>query len=654
MTRAGKNTKAAGPEEAPYGAWSSPIQATDLSRSVLGFDSLTAHGDTLYWREYRPDEDGRYVVMRRLASGETQTLTPDGVNVRTRVHEYGGAPYTIAGGMVIFASFKDQRLYRTLSDGTTEPITEEASLRYADCIADPAHNRVICVREDHRGPGEAVNTLTAIDLDTGDQRVLVEGPDFVAYPRISKDGQWLAWIAWDHPNMPWDHVGLFVARIGSGGGLEDVRRVNEGIEESVVDPQWTEDHGLIFSGDRSGWWLPYRWEGEATRPLAQGERDFGGPLWTLGARFMAALPDGRIAARVLEGNRRELIIIDTSSGDTDVIDLGGFEPMSGPVLAGGKLQVVAASARSLPVLLSIDPRTHATEIIKRSGHLDLDPELISAPEPLTYPTGDGDDAHGFYYPPRNPAFRAPEGTLPPLIVTAHGGPTGRTDPVFRLATQYWTSRGFAILDINYRGSTGYGRDYRERLYGRWGIVDVTDAVRGALYAAETGRADRNKLLVRGGSAGGFVVLAALAFHDVFAAGANYFGVSDLEALARDTHKFESRYLDQLVGPYPEMKDTYKQRSPINHLEGFNSPLIVFQGKDDKVVPPNQSEVIVEALRKKGVPVAYLAFDGEGHGFHKTENKVRSLEGELSFYGQILGFTPAGDIDPVAIDNLNPA
>jgi dipeptidyl aminopeptidase/acylaminoacyl peptidase len=617
---------------ASYGAWASPVSADDLAGG------------------FRPKESGRTVLMRRIGDGAPQELTSPDFQVRTLVHEYGGRAYVAHDGLVYFSNYADQQIYRQDLDGETVQLTDEDGLRYADCTVEAARERLICVREDHRGDGEPKNTITAISLSGGRSEVLFEGTDFVAYPRMSADGKQMAWISWDHPNMPWDAVTLWVADVSDAGTLRNAKRLNDGMEEAIVQPEWAPDGTLYFVSDRSEWWNIYRYRDGAISIVLKQSAEFGGPLWKLGSRYFSLTADGRILASVKEDEEKRLVLIDPETAVSRPVDLGSGGS-SDFVVAGNIIHAVVHYADGLDAIVRVDAALGESEVVRVAGQRGLDDEFISHPEAVTFPTGDGTVAHGYYYPPRNPDFEGPKDVLPPLIVKVHGGPTAATNPYFDLDIQYWTTRGFAVMDVDYRGSTGYGRAYRKSLYGQWGIADIEDTVNAARYAAENGLADKDKLLVRGGSAGGFVVLASMAFHNVFKAGASYFGISDLEALVQETHKFESRYSDQLIGPYPERKELYKARSPINHLDGMSEPLILFQGLEDKVVPPNQSEMIADALRAKGVPVAYLAFEGEQHGFRMAENRKRSREAELYFYGKILGFTPADAIEPVEIDNL---
>jgi dipeptidyl aminopeptidase/acylaminoacyl peptidase len=636
-------------------------------------------GDDVYWLESRPTEAGRSVIVRRRPDGSTADINPAPLNARTRVHEYGGADYIVHDDAVYFANFADQRLYRTQPGAEPAPLTHTDGMRYADAVIDAARNRLICVREDHSGPGEAVNTLAAVDLDSGRETVLVSGHDFFAYPRISPDGEQLAWIAWDHPNMPWDGTELYVARIEDDGSLGHALAIAGSASDSVVQPQWSPDGRLAFVSDLSGWWNLYIWQAGYVEPVTQLEAEFAKPLWQLGASSYAFHgPDRIICTFCVRGTWR-LASIDLETYaltdiDTPFTDFGGVH------VAGGRAVFTAGSPTQRAALFSLDlgspsPRAEkgpggevppAFTVLKSSSDTAIDARYVSQPENIEFPTtlaGQPTNAFAFYYPPRNadyedasalqmPGASAPGGaTLPPLLVMSHGGPTAATSSVFSPIVQYWTSRGIAVLDVNYGGSTGYGTAYRRRLKDRWGIVDVDDCVNGARYLVARGRVDPKRLAITGGSAGGYTTLCALTLRDTFSAGASYYGVAELEALARDTHKFESRYLDGLIGPYPERRDLYVERSPLTHVESLACPVIFFQGLEDQIVPPNQAEMMVEALRRKGLPVAYFTFEGEQHGFRRAENIKRSLEAELLFYGRIFGFTPADDIAPFEIENL---
>lgn len=649
----------AGPDAAadavvrPFGSWESPISARDLMISAPRFGEMQADGDVLYWVEFVAAE-GRSVVMRRAADGSVETLTPAGFNVRTRVHEYGGGAMTVMAGVVYFTNFADQQVYRQAGTAPPEKVTDVTGARFANCAADPGRSRLICVSEDHRGAGEPRNTLVAIRPGSGgaatELEVLFDRSDFVAEPALSADGRRLAFLTWAHPSMPWDQVQLRVVDLDAAGCPTDERVVNDGRDEAALNPQWGPDGALYFVGDRDDWWNLYRWTPRGTTQITRERLELGAPSWNLGARHFAFLPDGRIVSYFNDRGTEGLALVDPRRRTFRRLDLGIVAARD--VAAGPGGLIFAAGFPDRPAALArLDAKTLAlTEI--RGLPRPYSAGLVARARAVEYGTGGGARAHAFYYPPANDAFRGPDGERPPLIVIAHGGPTLHTTPAYSVSVQYWTSRGFAVLDLNYRGSSGFGRSYRRSLYGQGSVADVEDAVNGAGYAAAEGLADPGRLVIRGGSAGGLIVLGSLAFHDTFKAGANYFGVSDLEALRRDTHKFESRYVDTLVGgTYPANADLYRDRSPINHLDGFRTPLITLQGLDDKVVPPSQSERIVKALRGRGVPVAYLAFAGEGHGFRSADVNVRAREAELYFYGRVLGFEPAGALPPIPIDNM---
>lgn len=636
---------------APYGSWRSPITSDLIAASVVALGEPRVDGDDVYWLEGRAMEGGRQVVVRRTGDGRVADVTPPGFNTRTRVHEYGGASYAISLGVVLFSNFADQRLYRQRPDGPPVPFSEEAppgALRYADLSFDPKGGRVFAVREDHRGRGEARNELVALDLASGAAAVLATGHDFYSSPRPSPDGRLLAWLSWDHPNMPWDGTELWVASL-EGARLGDARRLAGGARESIVQPAWSPEGELHFVSDRTGWWNVYRRRDGRTEPLVTREAEFARPLWAFGQSTYAFLPDRRVAAAFTERGGWRLALLDGRGGlaplELPYTDIAGVRAW------GARLVLVAGAPAEPTSVVALDPESGRREVLRRSIELAVDPGYLSSPEPLEFPTEDGSTAHALFYRSRNRDFAGPAGERPPLLVLSHGGPTGAASSTLNLALQFWTSRGFAVLDVDYGGSTGYGRAYRERLRGTWGVVDVDDCVAGARDLARRGEVDAARLLIRGGSAGGYTTLAALTFRDAFRAGASHYGVSDLAALARDTHKFESRYLDGLVGPYPARRDLYEARSPIHHAERLARPVIFFQGLEDPVVPPAQAERMVAALRAKGIPVAYVPFEGEQHGFRKAEHIKRALDAELYFYSRILGFPLAEPVEPVPIENL---
>ena len=625
--------------------------------SALSLGDIQLDGEAIYWTELRPSEGGRTVLVRRTPDGSITDMTPAPFNVRTRVHEYGGGSYLVVGGVVYFSNFADQRLYRLREGGAPEPLTPDlpgGALRYADAALDAARNRLILVREDHREAGqEAKNTLVALALD-GDQsaggRVLVAGSDFVATPRLSPDGARLSWLAWNHPNMPWDGTSLWVADIAADGSLANAQHVAGGENESIFQPSWSPDGELYFVSDRTGWWNLYRWRNGQAEALAPMAAEFGVPQWRFGMTTYSFADAEHIICSWQQQDDIRLGKLDLITGALTPIETP-YSTIIEPHASANQVAFLAGSPTDTVQIVLLDITTGERIVLRRSSALTVDEGWVSIPETIAFPTEGGLTAYGIFYRPRNAEYVAPAGELPPLRVMIHGGPTAQSYAVFSPSIQFWTSRGFAVLDVNYGGSTGYGRAYRDRLKGQWGVVDLDDCVNGARYLAQQGLVDGNKLTITGGSAGGYTTLCAVTFRDAFRAGASHFGVSDLSALARDTHKFESRYLDQMVGPYPARKDIYEARSPIFHVDQLHTPVIFFQGLEDPVVPPNQAETMVEALRAKGVPVAYLAFEGESHGFRQAANIKRSLEAELYFFGRILGYTPADEIEPVAIDNL---
>ena len=640
------------PQIAPYGSWKSPIAAADVFASFVGIGGLQLDGDDLYWCEYRPD--GRTVIVQRSAENGTVDITPAGFNARTRVHEYGGSDYLAAGGAIYFSNFIDQLMYRQAPGEAPLQFTHLQGMRYADAILDPARQRLIAVREDHTTSSpQAINTLVTINLtDPGRELVLVTGNDFYSTPRLSPDGSRLLWLTWNHPNMPWDGTELWVADLLPDGSLGKRILVAGGVAESIFQPEWSPDGRLYFISDRTGWWNLYRWdevhgEIEALHPM---EAEFGEPQWGFGMSMYGFESAEKLVCAYCQNGSYLLAFMDTRTLEFHPFGLP-FNSISDVHAVSGTVYFTAGSP-TLPVsLVRLDLATGEMEVLRRGREVKIDPAYFTMGQAIEFPTGGGLTAHGFYYPPKNRDFSGPHGSLPPLLVMSHGGPTGSASVVFRYGIQYWTTRGFAVLDVDYGGSTGYGRAYRDRLKGQWGIVDVADCVNGARYLVGQGHVNGNQLAITGGSAGGYVTLCAITFHQVFRAAACYYGISDLEAMAKDTHKFESRYLDSLIGPYPERRDLYIARSPIHFVENITCPLILLQGLDDPVVPPNQSQMIYEALRTRGLPVAFLTFPGEQHGFVKAENNIRALEAELHFYSRIFKFELAEKVGPVEIENL---
>ena len=639
---------------APYGSWKSPITADLIVNEIVGLSQPRLDGSEVYWIEMRPSEKGRQVIVRRSLDGATRGINPADFNARTRVHEYGGGDYVVHEGTGYFSNFSDQQIYRLRTNSAPERLTKESAddnVRYAEPVVDLAHQRLICIREDHRQKDQqAVNTITSVSLNGQDQTVLVSGNDFYSSARLSADGSRLAWLTWNHPNMPWDGCELWLGDIAPDGSIENSKLVAGGLRESIFQPEWSPDGVLYFISDRSGWWNIHRDAVGGIECVCAMEAEFGRPQWVFGLSTYALASADTIVCTFAEKGLWQLATIDTSTGQLSRVDTP-FTEIDYVQATPGRAVFRAGSPRDLLAIGEIDLQTRKLNVLKRAGHIDIQAKYVSEPQPIEFPTENGLTAHGFYYPPANGDFEGPPDEKPPLLVKSHGGPTSATVAVLILNIQYWTSRGIAVLDVNYGGSTGYGRAYRERLNGNWGIVDVDDCVNGAKFLTARGDADADRSMIDGGSAGGYTTLCALTFRDYFKAGASYFGVSDLEALELDTHKFESRYSDGLVGPYPERRDLYVERSPIHFTEHLSCPVIFFQGLEDKVVPPNQAEMMVDALRQKGLPVAYVAFAGEQHGFRRAENIKRSLDGELYFYAQVFGFELADQVEPVEIENL---
>jgi len=639
------------PDVRPYGSWPSPVTADLIASKTLRLLEPTVVGDDTYWIEVRPSEEGRYALVRRSSNGGTADVVPESFSARTSVHEYGGGAYVVEGETVVFSNWDDQRLYRQGPEEAPSPITPDRERRYADGVVDRRRNRLICVQEDHTVDGEAVNTIVSVDLAGQEApRVLVSGNDFYAAPRLAPGGSRLAWLTWNHPNMPWNGTQLWVADIAPDGSLTSSALVAGASDESIFQPQWSPDGVLHFVSDRTNWWNLYRLRDGEVEPLTAIEAEFGQPQWVFRMSTYDFASADRIVCSYTKDGRWHLATLDTRTRELTPLDVP-YTEISNLRAAGDRAVFRGGSPTEPRSIVQVDLDSGTTEVLRRSSAVPVDEAYLSVPQAVDFPTAGEWEAHGFFYPPRNPDTSGPPDEEPPLLVISHGGPTGATSSTLDLSIQYWTTRGIAVLDVNYRGSVGYGRDYRQALEGEWGVADVEDCVNGALYVVEQGRADGERLIIRGGSAGGYTTLCVLTFRDAFEAGASYYGVSDLEALTRDTHKFESRYLDRLVGPYPERKDLYRERSPIYHVDQLARPVIFFQGLEDRVVPPNQSETMADALRQKGIPVAYVAFEGEQHGFRRASSIRRALEAELTFYARVIGFELAESLEPVAIDNL---
>jgi dipeptidyl aminopeptidase/acylaminoacyl peptidase len=641
------------PKTAPYGSWQSPITSDLIVTQSINLSEVRFDGQAVYWLEARPQEQGRNVVVRAGGAG-VEDIVPKPFNVRSRVHEYGGGAWTVALGVLYFSNFADGRLYR-FGPGESEPapltpapLTHDRQWRFADGIIDHDRHRWIGVREDHTGVGQPVNAIVAVDLaqpGTAPGHIIADGHDFVASPRLSPDGRRLAWLAWDHPNMPWDGTTLYLAALDENGAIIGAaRKIAGGPAESIFQPEWSPDGtDVVFVSDRSGWWNLYRFTlaTGAVRPIAPQTAEFGQPQWNFGmATYAFARPD-RVVCTFAEAGLGHLAVIDLTTGSLRPLDIP-FTQFASLRAYGDQVAFIAGAPSHPASVVMFDLSSGRYQVLKKATDI-LDRadlrigEYLTSVEPIEFPTSAGRTAFGLFYRPCNPDYAAPSDEKPPLLVKCHGGPTSAASSTLNFGIQYWTSRGITVLDVNYGGSSGYGRAYRDRLHLNWGVVDVDDCINGAKFLAERGRVDADRMVISGGSAGGYTTLAALVFHDVFSGGASYYGVSDIAALARDTHKFESHYLDWLIGPYPQDQALYRERSPLFHAERISRPVIFFQGDEDPVVPPNQTEAMVEALRRRATPVGYFLFSGEQHGFRRAANIQRALDAELYFYAvQVFG------------------
>lgn len=633
-----------------YGSWPSPLTAQHLTALSLRLAEPRLEGGDLYWLETRPHQQGRNALVRRKADGTVEDILPEPYSIRTRANEYGGAPWTLHKGTVYAVLDHDQRIYR-YRDGELVPLTPEGPFRYADMIVDEPRQRLICVREDYR-PAEPASTLVAVALDGSlNCDILVEGDDFYSNPRLSPDGTQLSWLSWNHPDMPWDNTCCRVAVLDDAGQVTRSEVIAGGHGESVFQPDWSAGGELIFVSDRSNWWNLYRYREGTIQALCPMEAEFATPQWVFGMSTWALYDPDTLICTFTRDGVWQLARLTLTSGQLEILPLEGINDISALGASRGTAVFIGAGPACAPALFTLTGDSPVQRCYPADSRPPLAAEYISHAEPLRFPTADGSLAHGFYYPPRNPAVTPPANQLPPLLVMCHGGPTGATSAAFNPKIQYWTSRGFAVVDVNYRGSTGYGRQYRNALHSRWGIADVEDVVAAANYLVSQQRVDGDKLAIRGSSAGGYTVLAALTFTDTFKAGASLYGIGNLESLATDTHKFESRYLDSLVGAWPEEQASYRARSPLFHTGQLQCPVIFLQGLQDKVVPPAQAEQMLAALARRGIPRAYVTFANEGHGFRQADNIVRAMEAELYFYSRVFKFPLAETITPVLIEDL---
>ena len=657
----------------PYGSWKSPITAEMLiSGGKRRLNEIKTDGDDIYWLDARPDEGGRIVIMRLSSDGQIQDLTPAPFNSRNAVHEYGGGSYAVRNRTIYFTNWEDQRIYVQNDGEEPQPLTTEPpiprGLRYADLTLTPNGKLILCIRETHTDDGnEATNEIVAVNTSTGEQTVVASGRDFYCAPRVAATHDGIAWTEWDHPNMPWDGNHLISGSFNpADASVSTKAELAGGQDESIVQPTWSKDGTLHFVTDRTGWWNIHAWRGGAPVNLLDERSDHGRPDWQFAFTSYAHLPDGSIAVGKGGVTSGAVVLVDPASNSAKVVEIP-YSEVSFATAApdGDSILFVGASPTQEPAIISLDLETETCSTIYAPSKVSIDPGYLSSPQHIIFPTTENGEAHAYYYEPTNKDFEAPSpsprsaggeskrGALPPLVTICHGGPTSASGTGLDLSTHYWTSRGFAVVDVNYRGSSGYGKVYRDALKGKWGIYDTDDCIAAAQYLINQGLVDKDRVIIRGGSAGGYTTINALTFHDFFAAGAALYGIADLMVFIGDTHKFESRYLDSLVGPYPEEKQRYHDRSAINFMDQLATPMIILQGLEDEIVPPSQAEIMVEALESKGLPYAYIGFPGEQHGFRQAKNIIRAQEAELYFYGKVLGFEPADNIseDVVKVRNL---
>jgi dipeptidyl aminopeptidase/acylaminoacyl peptidase len=629
----------------PHGLWPSPIEAKQVARQTTAYDAIHTSDEAIHWLETRPSEDGRAVVVRWTDGGGAADAVPAGFDVGSRVHEYGGGAYLPVGTTLFSCRQGNQRLYRIDEGRDPVPITAvpptPASLRYADLRLVSSGALLVCVRERHQG-GEVVNELVALPTDgSAEPWVLASGHDFYAAPRPSPDGRRLAWLSWDRPRMPWDGADLWVADLGPDGRLGSARHVAGGPAESVVQPEWNAGGILHFVSDRSGWWNLYCERDGQVEPLLMMAAEFADAPWELDYSSYVFVADGRIACRYRQHGRDRLALLDPET--SRLTELPVPYTSLKPYLRGldDRLAFIGASPTASSAVATLHLPTGRIDVLA-GAEVSLDPAWISVPQPIHFPTQDGQTAHGLYYPPTNPEVTGPAGTRPPLLVQAHPGPTTDAKARLDLRTQFFTSRGFGVVEVNYAGSTGYGRAYRERLTGQWGVLDVADCLDAARSLIQAGEVDGRRLMISGASAGGFTALCGLAFHDLFAAGTSASGIADLETFREQAPKFQAHELDRLVGPYPEAVLTYRARSPVHAADQITSPVLLLQGLEDTVVPPAQTQLMATALNRTGIPHRYLTFQGEGHGFRRPSSITRALEAELSLYLDAMPHAPSAD------------
>ena len=644
----------------PYGSWKSPITAEMLiSGGKRRLNEIKIDGDDIYWLDARPAEGGRIVIMRLSADGEIQDLTPTPFNARNAVHEYGGGSFAVRNRTVYFANWGDQRIYVQHEGTKPRPLTPEPVVprgaRYADLTITANGKFLLCVRETHSDDGnEAVNEIVAIDTRTGEAKIIASGRDFYCAPRACGGHDGIVWTEWDHPNMPWDGNSLVSGSFDADNAtVATTATLAGGQDESVVQPTWSDNGILHFVTDRTGWWNIHAWRGGEMINLLNEQSDHGRPDWQFGFTSYAHLSDGKIVLGKGGAISGSVVLVDPKTDTTRIIEIPYSEVSFVTRGQNETILFVGASPTQEPAVVRLNLASERCETVYAPSDISVDRGYMSSPQHIIFPTTEDEQAHAYYYEPTNSDFVALENELPPLIVICHGGPTSASGTGLDLSTHYWTSRGFAVVDVNYRGSSGYGKAYRDALKGKWGIYDTDDCIAAAQYLIDKGLVDKDRVIIRGGSAGGYTTINALTFHDFFAAGAALYGIADLMVFIGDTHKFESRYLESLVGPYPETAQRYHDRSAINFMDQLATPMIILQGLEDEIVPPSQAEIMVEALESKGLPYAYIGFPGEQHGFRQAANIIRAQEAELYFYGKVLGFEPADEVgdDVVEVKNL---
>lgn len=630
-----------------YGSWVSPISAEMVSSKSIRFTGLDLSEDVVYWSEQRPCEKGRVTLLKNNNQKILEILNAK-YSARTRVHEYGGVPLFAFGDLVFFIADHDQGIYQVQENKKPIKIFAHKKCKFADVFFDKHSERLFAVKEELK-KDKTLNSIVAINLSTHKEEVIAEGCDFYSNPRVSPDGKFLSYVCWDHPNMPWDKTTLMLHPIDENKSVQAGKVVAGSNEESIFQPEWSYDNTLYFVSDRSGWWNLYRYKNDQVEPLWEMKAEFGLPQWVFGLSTYGFVDVDTIACIYLDKGKQHLGLFKISTKSWQKIDTP-FHFFNYLKVSQNKIAFIGSSPLLPSCVATYDIKFGKVKVIKSSQEVSIDPDYISEGKFVEFPTVENKKAYAYYYPPKNKEYNVIQDQPPPLIVKCHGGPTSFANNSFDLQVQYWTSRGFAYVDVNYGGSSGFGREYRQRLSGKWGIVDVQDCAKAVEHLVNLQLADPAKTVIKGGSAGGFTVLASLAFTKIYKAGASYYGVSDLEGLAHDTHKFELHYLDSLIGPYPEAKEKYLKRSPVSHIQDFSCPVIFFQGSEDKVVPPEQSEKIFLELKKKKIMTAYVLFEGEQHGFRKAESIKKSIEAELYFYSRVFQFAINDNIKAISIEN----